>query len=79
MMWTITMNMPTKNSPVHQVFVEHPAKTIEELTKLLSSSDFVVATEFHLYKEGTKTRLDNRGPIALNHLFIGKIKEFEER
>lgn len=80
MIFTVTINMPTKNSPTHQVFVDHPAKSLSEFIHLLATSDFVIAEEFHLYNDRPSgQKMEAKGQIALNQMMIGKIKAFEER
>jgi hypothetical protein len=77
MRFQITMNMPSRSgNSVHQVIGEHPAKSLEELTDLLSHADFIIVDE--IYKDNDATRgvgnFYSVGQIAINPLFIGKIK-----
>jgi hypothetical protein len=71
------MNMPSRSgNSVHQVIGEHPAKSLEELTDLLSHADFIIVDE--IYKDNDAARgvgnFYSVGQIAINPLFIGKIK-----
>lgn len=77
MRFQITMNMPSRSgNSVHQIIGEHPAKNLEELTEALSDSDFIIVDE--IYKDNEAVRGSGNfysvGKIALNPLFIGKIK-----
>jgi len=76
MRFQITMNMPARSgNAVHQIIGEHPAKGLEELITILSNSDFIIVDE--LYKDNDSQRgvgFFGAGKIALNPLFIGKIK-----
>lgn len=76
MRFQITMNMPARSgSAVHQIIGEHPARDLGELVDILSNSDFIVVEE--LYKDNDPQRglgFFSAGQIAINPLFIGKIK-----
>lgn len=77
MRFQITMNMPSRSgNSVHQVIGEHPAKSLEEMVDLLSHSDFIIVDE--IYKDNDAVRgaanFYSVGQIAINPLFIGKIK-----
>ncbi len=81
MRFQITMNMPSRSgNSVHQIIGEHPARDLEELVKILSQSDFIIVDE--IYKDNDASRgLGNFysvGKIAINPLFIGKIKVFTQ-
>ncbi|NBR33027.1 MAG: hypothetical protein EBT84_12905 [Sphingomonadaceae bacterium] len=81
MRFQITMNMPSRSgNSVHQVIGEHPAKTLEELVNILSQSDFIIVDE--IYKDNDAARgmgnFYSVGKLAINPLFIGKIKVFSQ-
>lgn len=76
MNFEIIMNMPSKNSPVHRIVIRHPIKSLEAMTEYLMNHDFVIAEEF--YQNRITGVWENHGPIAINHRYIGKIKELKE-
>lgn len=76
MLFHFTMNMSTRGgSPVHQVIGDAPVNSLDELLDLMAEGDFLIVTEFYVEHEGGKRSLTDKGPIALNPMFIGKIKE----
>lgn len=81
MRFQITMNMPSRSgNSVHQIIGEHPAQTLEELTYAMSDSDFIIVDE--IYKDNESVRGPGNfysvGKIALNPLFIGKVKALQQ-
>ena len=80
MRFLITMNMPSYNGgAVHQIICEHPSADLEEFCHALEQNDFLIVDE--LYKNGkfAPPSLDpyySVGKTAINHIHIGKIKEF---
>ena len=71
----ITMNMPSRSgNSVHQIIGEHPATTLEDFVHELHVKDFVIVEEF--YRRAESRVYDSHGMIAINHLFVGKIKPF---
>lgn len=81
MRFQITMNMPSRSgNSVHQIIGEHPAQSLEELTDALSDSDFIIVDE--IYKDNESVRgagnFYSVGKIALNPLFIGKVKALQQ-
>jgi hypothetical protein len=73
----ITMNMPSyTGNAVHQMHVEHPAKSLDEFIKALSERDFIIVNEFYKARETNvqKSEYENRGEIAIGYRHIGKIK-----
>lgn len=77
MRFQITMNMPSRSgNSVHQIIGEHPARGLDELVDILSRSDFIIVDE--IYKDNESGRgagnFYSVGKIAINPLFIGKIK-----
>lgn len=57
---------------MHQMNVEHPAKSLREFVEALMEEDFIVVEEF--YKDPYTGADNNRGMIAINYRFVGKIK-----
>jgi len=73
------MNMPSfAGNSVHQIIGEHPAQSLEDLVSALNEYDFLTVVE--VYKDaGSKSQVSEyylKGPIALNCVHIGKVKEF---
>ncbi len=52
---------------VHQIVGEHPAKSLDELTRMLAADGFVIVEEF--YSTG-----ESQGEIMLSDKVVGKIK-----
>lgn len=80
MRFQITMNMPSRSgNSVHQIIGEHPAQSLEELADEMRDSDFIIVDE--IYKDsvsaGSVGNFYSVGKIALNPLFIGKVKIFQ--
>lgn len=80
MRFQITMNMPSRSgNSVHQIIGEHPAQSLEELAEEMSDSDFIIVDE--IYKDSVASggvgNFYSVGKIALNPLFIGKVKVFQ--
>jgi hypothetical protein len=80
MRFQITMNMPSRSgNSVHQIIGEHPAQSLEELADEMRDSDFIIVDE--IYKDsvsaGSVGNFYSVGKIALNPLFIGKVKVFQ--
>lgn len=80
MRFQITMNMPSRSgNSVHQIIGEHPAQSLEELADEMRDSDFIIVDE--IYKDsvtnGGAGNFYSVGKIALNPLFIGKVKVFQ--
>ena len=75
MRFLITMNMPARHgNQVHQVIGEHPAGTLQDFVETLATEDFVIVEEF--YKKPESKDYRSVGSIALNHRYVGKVKEF---
>lgn len=78
MRFQITMNMPARSgNSVHQIIADHPASDLHAFVDVISNTDFVIVNE--LYKDDTLPRshsqyYSSQGELALNPLFIGKIK-----
>jgi hypothetical protein len=80
MKFLITMNMPSRNNPVHQIICEYPAKGLREFCDALESREFTVVEEFYKnasspYGSGADAYY-SIGFTALNYQCIGKIREF---
>lgn len=81
MRFQITMNMPSRSgSAVHQIIGEHPARSLDELVDILSHADFIVVDEIYKDNEGARGmgNFYSVGKIAINPLFIGKIKVLQQ-
>jgi len=77
MRFKITLNMPAHSgSLVHQVVCEHPSKSLQAFVDHINSVDLVVVEEF--YRDSSANRYDNKGEIAINPAWIGKIKVHTE-
>jgi hypothetical protein len=81
MRFQITMNMPSRSgNSVHQIIGEHSAQSLDELVEELSNSDFIIVDE--IYKDNEAVRgmgsFYSVGKIAINPLFIGKIKVLQQ-
>lgn len=73
MRFQITMNMPSKSGhPVHQVIGEYPVNSLEDFVLAMSQEDFIVVDE--IYKDNQGGGHFSNGMVALNPLFIGKVK-----
>ena len=73
MRFLLTLDMPAySGASVHQVVGEYSANSLEEFVEDLNQNDFVVVEEF--YKNPQTGEHYSRGPIAINHRVIGKIK-----
>ena len=80
MRFLITMNMPSaKESMVHQITVEHPATSCEEMCDLLNAQEFITCRLLYRNKtpEGDTVWID-RGDLVLNSAHIGKLQAYIE-
>ena len=57
---------------VHQVNAEYPVNSLEEFIDTLSNNEFVIIQEF--YRDQTTREDVNRGFVAINYRYVGKIK-----
>ena len=78
MRFVITMNMPSSNGYlVHQIIMEHPAKSVSEICKYLNDDLFIMGRQ--IYKrpdnDGNFVFVD-RGDLVLNTNHIGKVQEY---
>ena len=81
MLFHFTMNMPSRNgNSVHQVIGGVDVHSLDELLDMMAKSDFIIVNEFYVESDqrGGARAYSDKGPIALNPLFIGKIKETRE-
>jgi len=76
----ITMNMPSAQGYlVHQVTIEHNAKSCSELCDALNNDVFIIGRQ--LYRKRTPSSepiWQDRGDIVLNTAHVGKVAEFVE-
>lgn len=81
MKFLITLNMPSVKNPVHQIVVEHPAKTLAEFMEALNGNSFVVVEHFYSVDKtdgsGGRT-LKNMGEMGLNAKLVGKVALYNE-
>jgi hypothetical protein len=68
------MPVRASNAPVHRIVAKHTAKTLAEFIDVLHKVDFVIVEEF--YPVGHSAEYVGHGQIALNHRYIGKVKEW---
>jgi hypothetical protein len=73
------MNMPSfTGNLVHQIIGDYPADTLEDLRGVMDESDFITVTEVYKDTERRPSTYYTKGPIMLNCMHIGKVKEFIE-
>jgi hypothetical protein len=72
------MNMPSANGmDTHQMTLEHPVKSQEELCTLLNRVEFVIFRMFYKRKNvNGEIWWQDRGEIIVNTTMIGKAQEF---
>jgi len=80
MRFLMTINTPSANSPeysTHQMIVDHPAGTQEEMCDILNNEEFVVFQVFYRRKnlDGSIWWQD-RGKAIINTSWITKAQEF---
>ena len=77
MKFLITMNMPSRNNPIHQIICEYPAKGLADFCDALERREFTVVEEF--YKDSAVTTniepYFSVGLTAVNYRYVGKVKE----
>lgn len=79
MRFLFTMNMPSfTGNLVHQIVGDHPAETLKDLMGVMDESDFITVTEVYKDTERRPATYYTKGPIMLNCMHIGKVKEFTE-
>lgn len=92
MRFEIVMHMPVRGSEkrdepprqipqavplIHRLIVEYPCTDLEDFVQVLQTNDFVIVEEF-FPDQYTKSYVSH-GHIALNHRYIGKIKEWDRK
>lgn len=82
MKFLITMNMPSRNNPIHQIICEYPATGLADFCDALEKREFTVVEEF--YKKGDEANniepyYESQGLTAVNYRYVGKIKELTYR
>ena len=74
MFFLVTLNMASSNNNlVHQVTIEHPAKTCEEFCELLNNDIFIVVKQYY-FERGSELR--DMGKMILNVEHVGKVVEY---
>lgn len=78
MRFLITMNMPSaKGYSVHQVTVEHEAKTMKDFWNVLQDNEFIMPTlMYKIRNDDLSEYWEDRGPLIINTSHIGKVQEF---
>ena len=83
MKFVLTMDMPSsQGSLVHQITIEHPAKSVNELCEELNKTTFMTVKQF--YKDDALTANGeiiwiDRGDIGIHTDKIGKVQIHGER
>jgi len=67
--------MPQVVPLIHRLIVEHPSNSLSEFVRVLQTNDFVVVEEF--FPDPHTKSYASHGLIALNHRYIGKVKQWE--
>lgn len=78
MRFVVTMNMPSINgTDTHQLTLEHPVKSQEELCALLNRQEFIIFRMFYR-RQNSDGELwwQDRGEIIINTSWIGKAQEY---
>ena len=80
MKFLITMNMPSAQGYlVHQVTIEHHARSCRELCEMLNNDVFIMGRQLYRKRApGMDAAWQDRGDIVLNTAHIGKVAEFVE-
>ena len=82
MMFEVILTIPTRSTKerpaefIHRVIVYHPATSLKEITNELQSKDFIIAEEMYPNQQGV---FEGHGPVALNHRYVAKIKEWSPK
>lgn len=75
MRFLVTMNMGSgSNNLVHQFVFDHPAKSCDELCKVLNEKNFIIVN--HYYWDKDRKGLRNMGNLVLNVEHMGKVVEY---
>jgi len=80
MRFLLTLNMPSANGfLVHQLTVEVPVNSCEDLKKAMNMDEFITGRLFYRRRgHNGDTAWEDRGDIVLNTAHIGKAQEFYE-
>lgn len=77
MIFLFTMNMESVNERnIHQVIGEHPAKSCDDLCKILNTTDYITIRQYYK-KNYPNHHLEDRGNLVLNCSLIGKVAEYQ--
>ncbi len=60
---------------IHRLIVEHSSQSLKDFVQVLQLNDFVIVEEF--FPDPYTKAYASHGHIALNHRYIGKIKQWE--
>ena len=77
MRFQITMHMPSaKGFAVHQITIEHEAKSMNEFWNVLQDNEFIMGNLMYKMRSGPHDDFwDDRGLIIINTSHIGKVQE----
>lgn len=80
MRFLLTMNMPSANGfLVHQLTVEVPVNSCEELMRKMNHDEFIMGRMFYRRRLLTgENAWEDRGDVILNTAHIGKVQEYFE-
>ena len=78
MRFLVTMNMPSINGmDTHQLTLEHPVSSQEEMCALLNKQEFLIFRMFYRRQnQDGEIWFQDRGEIIVNTSWIGKAQEF---
>jgi len=78
MRFLVTMNMPSINGmDTHQLTLEHPVSSQEEMCALLNKQEFLIFRMFYRRQnQDGEIWFQDRGEIIVNTHWIGKAQEF---
>ena len=85
MRFEVILNMPVRGDPdssrppalIHRLVVDHSATCLEEFCEALMKYDFIIVEEF--FPSKFNKEYESHGPIAINHHYIGKVKEWDRK
>lgn len=78
MQFLVTMNMPSINgTETHQLTLEHPVNSQEEMCALLNRQEFIIFRMFYRRQNmDGEIWWQDRGEIIINTSWIGKAQEY---
>jgi hypothetical protein len=80
MKFLITMNMPSRNNPIHQIICEYPATGLADFCDALEKREFTIVEEFYKkYDAANNPYYESQGITSVNYRYVGKIKELGHR